>query len=210
MRTAHRRIGVVQRGPDPVFWKTGKFIMNARSCMWAAMEGSPSRPEIPHKGLVEALDHSGLVQGWSRLQVDRLAELAVLRILPPGVHSDDSLDDASRDGLVILLDGDVAIDATVEGESISLHLQSCGDVGRAASFAGSGALRIRTRLTVRRTSTLLLLQRSRLEGVRAIPPVLMQRLLGNLALHVHGVARRSYADTEQLRQYLFGAAATAP
>ncbi len=183
--------------------------MNARACMWAAMEGRSPRSDISHERVVEALDRSGLVHGWSRPQVDNLAGLAALRILSPGAHTDDRLDDASHDGLLILLDGDVEIDATIEGESFFLHLQACGDVARAASFSGSGTLRIRTRLTVRRKSTLLLLQRSRLEGVRALPPVLMQRLLGNLVLHVHGIARRSYADTEQLRQYLFGAAATA-
>ena len=183
--------------------------MNARANLWAAMEGRPSRSDVSHQRVVEAIDHSGLVHGWSRPQVDGLAGLGALRTLAPGVHSDECLDDASHDGLVILLDGDVEIDATIEGESFFLHLQACGDVGRAASFSGGGTLRIRTRLTVRRQSTVLLLQRSRLEGVRALPPVLMQRLLRNLVLHVHGIARRSYADTEQLRQYLFGAAVAA-
>ncbi|BAP88171.1 putative transcriptional regulator, Crp/Fnr family [Burkholderiales bacterium GJ-E10] len=184
--------------------------MNVQTPIWAS-ECSPvprtAGSDVAREVIVEALERSGLTQQLHRRQVECLADLVVIRDLDVGTVSDAMLEDETQDGLMILLDGDVEIEAMIEGESLSLHLTECGDVGRTASFAGGSSLQIRTHLTVRRESRVLLLQRSRLERLLDTQPALVYGVLRNLVLHVHGIARRSHADGKQLRHYVYGAPA---
>lgn len=181
--------------------------MNVQSNICVTSSGSvppTAGTNVVSEAVFHALDRSGLTQQLHRLQVECLADLVVLRDLRPGTYSDAVLEDESSDGLMILLDGDVEIDAAVEGELFSRHLTECGDVGRTASFAADPSLQIRTHLTVRRESRVLLLQRSRLERVLDTQPAVVHVVLRNVVLHVHGLARRSYADGQHLRRYVYG------
>lgn len=159
---------------------------------------------MPGARLVRALQNSRLVDRLNDTEISMLADLVTVVYLEAGDLVGELLQDPFREALLILVDGDIEISAMVGDESVSLHLEVSGDLARIVSFAGGDMLHVSTKMTIRRDSCVLLLQRSRLESLLESHPSIVYGVMRNLVLHVHGVARRKNAEGEQLKNYFFG------
>ncbi len=108
-----------------------------------------------------------------------------------------------KDALMILVEGEIEVNAMVGNEPVSLHLETPGDLARIMSFVGGNTMSISARINVRKNSAVLLLQRSKLETLLHSHPSIMYYVMRNLICHVHGVARRKNAEKEEMCNYLY-------
>jgi CRP/FNR family transcriptional regulator, cyclic AMP receptor protein len=100
-----------------------------------------------------------------------------------------------------LVEGAVEVSAMVDGEPISLHLETPGDLCRIMSFVGGET--IHARIKILKDSAVLLLQRSKLETLLHSHPAIVYCVMRNLVRHVHGVARRNIAEKEEMSNYVY-------
>jgi CRP/FNR family cyclic AMP-dependent transcriptional regulator len=157
---------------------------------------------IPDDRFVAALRNSGLVENLRDFEINLLAGLTTVQhfedkqtIAEPGY-------DSLKDALMILVEGEIEVCAHVENEPVSLHLTVPGDLARIISFVGGDTLHVSARIKVRKGSSVLLLQRSRLEALLHSHPAIVYCVMRNLVRHVHGVARRKSAETEEMSNYI--------
>lgn len=106
------------------------------------------------------------------------------------------------DALLILIQGEIDINATVNHEHVALHLSSPGDLARIMSFVG-GNVSIAASITVLSDSSVLLLKRTALESLLNTHPLIAYHVMRNLVRHMHGVARRGNTEKEQMSNYLY-------
>lgn len=152
--------------------------------------------------ILAALHNSSLAENLRDFEISILASLATLRyfdvrqvIAGPGY-------DELKDALMILVEGEIEVCAYVEDEPVSLRLTVPGDLARIISFVGGDTLHVSARIEVKRGSAALLLQRSRLETLLHTHPAIVYCVMRNLVRHVHGVARRKSAETEEMSNYI--------
>jgi CRP/FNR family transcriptional regulator, cyclic AMP receptor protein len=157
---------------------------------------------IPEDRAMAALRNSGLVENLRDFEINLLAGLTTVQqfevkqtIAEPGY-------DSLKDALMILVEGEIEVCAFVENEPVSLHLTAPGDLARIISFVGGDTLHVSARIKVRKGSSVLLLQRSRLETLLHSHPAIVYCVMRNLVRHVHGVARRKSAETEEMSNYI--------
>jgi CRP-like cAMP-binding protein len=159
-------------------------------------------PMIPDEPVLRALHNSRLMENLRDFEVSVLASLLTIQ------HFEVSelvaeLDDSLKDALMILVEGDLEVKAMVGNESVLLHLKAPGDLARIISFTGGNIVDISARITVRKNSAVLLLQRSRLESLLHTHPAIVYCVMRNLIQHVHGVARRRNAENNELSNYVY-------
>ena len=157
---------------------------------------------IPDELILRALHNSRLVENLRDFEVNVFVSLLTIQ------HFEVSelvaeLDDSLKDALMILVEGDVEVNAMVGNESVLLHLKAPGDLARIISFIGGNIVDISARITVRKKSAVLLLQRSRLESLLHTHPSIVYCVMRNLVQHVHGVARRKNAENKELTNYVY-------
>jgi hypothetical protein len=105
--------------------------------------------------------------------------------------------------LMILVEGEIKISATIGNEPVSLHLEAPGDLARVVSFVGGANMNISAKLNVKKVSAVLLLQRSKLETLLHDHPYIVYSVLRNLVLHMHSIARRNNGEKEEMRKYVY-------
>lgn len=154
--------------------------------------------------VLAVLRNSGLTENLRDFEVGILASLTTMRyfdvrqvIAGPGY-------DSLKDALMILVEGEIEVCAHVEDEPVSLHLTVPGDLARIISFVGGDTLHVSARIEIRKGSAVLLLQRSRLETLLYSHPAIVYCVMRNLVCHVHGMARRKSAETEEMSNYIHG------
>ena len=108
-----------------------------------------------------------------------------------------------KTSLMILVEGKIEVSALVENQPVSLQLETPGDLARIISFVGGNTMSIRARIKIKKDSTVLLLQRSKLETLLHSHPSIVYGVMKNLVRHVHGVARRKNAEMEEMSNYLY-------
>lgn len=152
--------------------------------------------------IVTTLSHSKLAEDLGRAQLERLAKLAHVRryVTHDGELRMDGK--ALQDALMILVEGEIVVNGTVDKEHVALTLAHCGDMARILSFVG-GNVNIVATLHVKRDSTVLLIRRSEIEGLLLQEPVLAYLVMRNLVRHMHGVARRSNTEKEEMSNYMY-------
>lgn len=158
---------------------------------------------IPDERVLRALHNSGLVIGLRDFEINVLASLITVQYFEIKELDNELDDDSLRDALMILVEGDIEVNALVDGEPVSLHLEVPGDVARIMSFVGSELMNISARIHIKRDSAVLLLQRSKLETLLHSNPPIVYCVMRNLVRHVHGVARRKNAEKEEMSNYLY-------
>ena len=159
---------------------------------------------MPDERLLRALHNSRLLDKLSNSEIDILISLVTVQhfdIQELVVGLDD---EPFQDALIILIKGEIEVSAMVGNEPVSLHLVSSGDLARVISFVGGDMINVSSSISIRQESTVLLLQRSRLETLLNSHPSIVCRVLLNLVLHVHGVARSRNAQGELVKNYLHG------
>ena len=152
--------------------------------------------------IVTTLSHSKLAEDLSRPQLEVLAELVHVRRYV--IHDGDLRMDGNilQDALMILVEGEIDINGTVDKEHVALSLAHRGDMARILSFVG-GNVTIAATLTVKRDSTVLLIKRAELEALLLPSPMLAYLVMRNLVRHMHSVARRSHTEKEELSNYMY-------
>jgi len=152
--------------------------------------------------IVTTLSHSKLAEDLSRAQLETLAKLAHVRRYV--THDSELRMDGNvlQDALIILVEGEIAINGTVDKEHVALNLAHGGDMARILSFVG-GNVTIAATIHVKRDSTVLLIKRSEMEGLLLHDPVLAYLVMRNLVRHMHSVARRSNTEKEELSNYMY-------
>jgi CRP/FNR family transcriptional regulator, cyclic AMP receptor protein len=159
---------------------------------------------IPGERLMRALRNSRVVDNLSEPEIEILTDLITVQYFEVQEFA-NALDDVPfKDALMILVEGEIEVNALVGDEPVSLHLERPGDMARIISFAGGDMMNVNAVIKILQDSAVLLLQRSKLETLLNSNPAIVYGVLRNLVLHVHGVARRKSAEGELMKNYLYG------
>jgi len=158
----------------------------------------------PDDRVLNALQASGITDNLRDFEISVLTGLLTLKYYEAGVYTSELSNFALKDALMILIEGKIEVSATVNNEPVLLQLESPGDLAKVMSFVGDNKTNISVMLNIRRDSAVLLLQRSKLESLMHSHPSIVYTVMRNLVQHIHGVARRKYAEKEQLSNYVFG------
>ena len=152
--------------------------------------------------ILATVRHSKLAED---LRADEIAALANLMTLQHYAVTGSTVELDSltmQDELMILAQGEIEIRAMVNNEHVALHLDAPGDLARIMSFVG-GNVSIKANITAKQKSTVLLLKRSALETMLYSNPSIAYYVMRNLVRHMHGVARRSHAEKEEMSNYVY-------
>jgi CRP-like cAMP-binding protein len=158
---------------------------------------------VPDERVLRALHNSRLVENLSNSEINVLTSLMSVQYFEARELIAELDDDALKDALMILVEGEVEVTATVDSEPVSLHLEAPGDLARIISFVGGNMMNVSARIKVKKDSAVLLLQRSRLETLLYSHPSIVYCVMRNLVRHVHGVARRKNAEKEEMSNYFY-------
>jgi CRP/FNR family cyclic AMP-dependent transcriptional regulator len=157
---------------------------------------------IPDERVLNALHASRLVENLRDFEVNVFASLLTVQYFEVSELVAE-LDNSLKDALMILVEGEVEVNAMVGNESVMLHLKEPGNLARIISFVGGNIVDISARIEVRKNSAVLLLQRSKLESLLLSHPSIVYCVMRNLIQHVHSVARRKNAEKEEMSNYLY-------
>jgi CRP-like cAMP-binding protein len=155
------------------------------------------------ESLLSTLHGSRLTESLRDFEINILASLINVRRFEPQELTAQLDDDSLKDALMILVEGKIEVSAIVDNEPMTLNLDMPGDLARVISFVGGNMMAVRTSMTVRKPSIVMLLQRSKLETLLHSHPGIVYCVMRNLVRHVHGVARRNNADREELSNYFY-------
>ena len=158
---------------------------------------------VSDERLLGALHNSRLVDNLRDFEINVLASLITVQRFEVKEFIIAQDDESLKNALMILVEGEVAVSATVDTEPVSLHLEAPGDLARVISFVGGNMMSISARIQVKRNSTVLLLRRDKLEILLHSHPSIVYCVMRNLVRHVHSVARRKNAEREELSNYLY-------
>lgn len=176
---------------------TGTHPVYSKSALHMAGEAM-----IPDERVLSALHSSRLVEGLRDFEVDAFASLFTLHYFEVSELVAE-LDDSLKDALMILVEGELEVNAMVGNESVMLHLIMPGDMARIISFIGGSIVNISARIKILKNSAVLLLQRPKLESLLQNHPAIVYGVMRNLIQHVHGVARRTKAENRELSNYFY-------
>jgi CRP-like cAMP-binding protein len=158
---------------------------------------------IPDERIHKALYNSGLVENLLDFEINILAGLITVQFFEAKEFVSELHDNLLKESLMILVEGQIQVTATVNNEPVLLDLETPGDVARIISFVGGNLVSVSAKMKVRKDSAVLLLQRAKLESLLNTHPSIVYGVMRNLVRHVHGVARRKNAESEQLSNYFF-------
>jgi CRP-like cAMP-binding protein len=158
---------------------------------------------IPDERIHKALYNSGLVENLLDFEINILAGLITVQFFEAKEFVTELHDNLLKESLMILVEGQIQVTATVNNEPVLLDLETPGDVARIISFVGGNLVSVSAKMKVRKDSAVLLLQRAKLESLLNTHPSIVYGVMRNLVRHVHGVARRKNAESEQLSNYFF-------
>ena len=153
--------------------------------------------------ILTALYKSRIVDNLPESEIEILAGLISAQYFEAKVYIVELQDEPLNDALMILVEGDIVISAMVNNEPVSLHLKAAGDLARVVSFVGGSNINISAKISVKKESVVLLLQRSRLETLLHSHPAIPYCVMRNLVLHMHGVARRNTGTKEEMSKYVY-------
>lgn len=152
--------------------------------------------------VLATLSHSRLAEDLSNDEIASLAKLMTVQYYELNEAELEIDGGVLQDALMILVHGEIEINATVNKEHLVLHLEMPGDLARIISFVG-GNVSIAARISVKRNSKVLLLKRSALEALLDTKPHLAYCVMRNLVRHMHGVVRRSNTEKEEMSNYMY-------
>jgi CRP/FNR family transcriptional regulator, cyclic AMP receptor protein len=150
-----------------------------------------------------ALRDSIIANNLREFEINILSELINVQYFEVKEYIVELESDPLKDALMILVEGEIKISATIGNEPVSLHLEAPGDLARVVSFVGGANMNISAKLNVKKVSSVLLLQRSKLETLLHDHPYIVYSVLRNLVLHMHSIARRNNGEKEEMRKYVY-------
>ena len=157
---------------------------------------------IPDDRVLNALHNSRMVANLSDSEIEALISLITVQYFETKEFIVELDDEPLKSSLMILVEGKIEVSALVDNQPVTLQLETPGDLARIISFVGGNPTSIRARIKIKKDSTVLLLQRSKLETLLHSHPSIVYGVMKNLVRHVHGVARRKNAEMEEMSNYL--------
>jgi len=158
---------------------------------------------VPDERIHKALRNSGLVENLLDYEINLLAGLFTVQFFEAKEFVTELNDHLLKESLMILIEGQIQVTATVNNEPVLLDLETPGDVARIISFVGGNLMNVSAKMKIRKDSAVLLLPRAKLESLLHTYPSIVYGVMRNLVRHVHGVVRRKNAESEQLSNYFF-------
>jgi CRP-like cAMP-binding protein len=158
---------------------------------------------IPDERILKALYNSGLVEDLLENDIYLLSGLITVQYFEAKEFVTELHDHLLKESLMILVEGQIQVTATVNNEPVLLDLETTGDVARIISFVGGNLISVSTKMKVRKDSAVLLLPRAKLESLLHTHPSIVYGVMRNLVRYVHGVARRKNAEMGELSNYFF-------
>ena len=158
---------------------------------------------IPDERILKALHNSGVVDDLLEFEVTILAGLIKVQYFEAREFAAEPYDQLLNEALMILVEGEIEVRALVNNEPVLLNLNTPGDLARVISFVGGNPMNVSASIKVKRSSAVLLLQRTGLESLLKSQPSIVYTVMRNLVKHVHGIARRKNAENQQLSNYFF-------
>ena len=157
---------------------------------------------IPDERVLSALHNSRMVENLSDSEIEILTSLLTVQYFETKEFIVELDDEPLKSSLMILVEGKIEVSALVDNQPVLLQLETPGDLARIISFVGGNTMSVRARIKIKKDSTVLLLQRSKLETLLHSHPSIVYGVMKNLVRHVHGVARRKNAEMEEMSNYL--------
>ena len=157
---------------------------------------------IPDERVLSALHNSRMVENLSDSEIEILTSLLTVQYFETKEFIVELDDEPLKSSLMILVEGRIEVSALVDNQPVLLQLETPGDLARIISFVGGNTMSVRARIKIKKDSTVLLLQRSKLETLLHSHPSIVYGVMKNLVRHVHGVARRKNAEMEEMSNYL--------
>lgn len=158
---------------------------------------------IANENIVKALHRSTLVTELSESEVEVLTGLLTLRRYKSGEFIARPGELHLGDALLILVEGEVEVNAIVDDMPVTLQLKDPGDLARIISFVGSSIMKIDATIVAKRDSAVLLLDRARLEALMDTHHSIVYHVMRGLVRYTHGLARRKSAETEIMSNYFY-------
>lgn len=156
---------------------------------------------IPDERVLLALYNSGLTEDLRDFEISLLTGLISVQYFEARGYTEDMYDHLLKESLMVLVEGNIEVNAMINNEPVLLNLETPGDVARIISFVGGKT--VSAKMKVRKDSAVLLLQRAKLETLLHSHPSIVYIVMRNLVRHVHGVARRNNAEMKEMTNYIF-------
>lgn len=155
------------------------------------------------KQIRSLLRHSPITEELSDAEVDLLNDMLVvahfsagdLMCLPKGIY---------QDSLFIVMSGEIEVRLTSHEGVLTLHVVKPGDIANTIAFMGGGRNGVDSRLYAEGDTSVLRLDRGRLEEHLYTHPALVYRLTRGITRYVHGRLRHVNGEMRALNQRLAG------
>lgn len=158
---------------------------------------------ITNENIMKALYRSTLVSELRESEIEILKDLFIVKSYRAGEFIVKPGSRKLEDALLVLVEGRLEVSSMVDDEPMVLHLNQAGDLARVISFVGSNLMKIDANIEVLEDSTVLLLERARLESLLGTHHSIVYYVMRSLVRFAHGLARHKSAETEELSNYFY-------
>ena len=156
---------------------------------------------IANENIMKALRHSTLIAELRDHEIGILTDLLTLRHYKAGEVIDKP--DPLTDALLILVDGKIEVSAMVDDEPMVMHLKDPGELARIISFVGSSIMKIDASIVATEDSTVLELERTKLEALLDTHHSIVYYVMRGLVRYAHSLARHKSAETCEMSNYFY-------
>lgn len=159
---------------------------------------------IANERILDALHQSTLIAELRDAEIKILVGLLAIKSYKAGQFIAKPGDYSLSDALLILVDGKIEVSAIVNNEPILMTLKESGSLARIISFVGSNMVKIDANIEVKEDSTVLLLERAKLETLLGTSHhTIVYYVMRGLVRYMHGFARHKSAETEEMSNYFY-------
>jgi CRP-like cAMP-binding protein len=152
--------------------------------------------------ILNALQQSTLIAELRDFEIQILADFLTIKQYKAGDFIAKPDECSLSDALLILVDGEIEVSATVDNEPMSLRLKKPGELARIISFVGSNIAKIESTIEVKKDCTVLLLERTKLENLlRTQHHTIVYYVMRGLVRHTHLLARHKGVEMEEMGKH---------
>lgn len=159
--------------------------------------------EIDSAKIMGAMQASSLIAELREHEIDILTGLLAVQRYQAGEFIAKPGKCTLGDALLILVEGKIEVSAIVDSEPMVMLLNMPGDLARIISFVGGNMLKIDATIKVQEDCTVLVLERTKLEGLLDTHHTIVYYVMRSLVRYAHGLARHKSAENEQMSNYFF-------
>ena len=152
--------------------------------------------------ILKILRSSDLTSELRDAEIEALAAVMTVHDYKAGEFLLRPGDNRLEKTLMILGTGEIEATAAIKGEKATLHLLQPGDIAGIITFVGGDATQISLTVQVKQDSKVILLQRSRFEGLMNSNPAIVYYVMRGIVRHVHGIVRRMNMQSVEMANYI--------